>query len=206
MCFDCNQKGHIKDNPECPKEQDRRRLERQPQRNKSQSCQNLSGQTTTFRKIAPKQEQPEEKTVKGVKYKWYGVCGFWSKTHGTSEHQAKGKITMAKTLVKPPDWEPKVKESKTSPNDAVQVYNDVQTNQTPQGAEDDDDNIEPVCKLSLFGMFAASSIKSKNYNDWMSPKVSDDDDGEFMLEHLILCCLKMMSVRKMIKSLKIMSH
>ena len=47
-------------------------------------------------KIAPKQGQPEEKTMKGVKYKWCGICGFWSKTHGTSEHQAKGKMTMAK--------------------------------------------------------------------------------------------------------------
>ena len=30
-------------------------------------------------------------------------------------------------------------------------------------------------------MFTASNVKSKSYNDWLTPKSSYDDDGEFML-------------------------
>ena len=170
VCFDCNQRGHVKGDPECPKEQERRQQDGETKANDSQSRQNSK---TSFRKIAPKPGQPEEKTVNGVKFKLCATCGFWSKTHGTAEHQAKGKITMAKTSAKPPDWEPKARESEPSSNDAVQINNEVQNNQGNQGAE-------PVGKLSLFGMFTAPS-KFKNHDDFISPRVSDDDDNEFML-------------------------
>ena len=61
-------------------------------------------------------------------------------------------------------------QSNSPPNDAVQINNAVQINHPLQVIEEDDDNDEPVGKLSMFKMFAAASTSSEIHNEWILPK------------------------------------
>jgi hypothetical protein len=84
-CYHCGKKGHIK--PNCPDKG-------KPKAAKAGSGTGSSGATksATGIKTAPKDGQPNTKTIDGVVAKWCGTCKRWTKgdkAHLTEEHVKK---------------------------------------------------------------------------------------------------------------------
>jgi hypothetical protein len=88
-CFNCNEKGHI--SPNCPKKGsdggNAGGNERQPSEGDDA---NKSAVRT-----APKEGEPETKTVDGEEMKWCGKCRRWTKgdkKHNTAEHKRRSEL------------------------------------------------------------------------------------------------------------------
>ena len=85
-CFNCGKPGHFSRN--CPQKSKTNRNDNNGRRNSNQRNDNGSqGWKTT----APKDSEPQSKTVNGRSFKWCGKCTRWSTTHGTAEHTGKKK-------------------------------------------------------------------------------------------------------------------
>ena len=90
-CFNCGKKGHLK--ADC-------RVKKDGKSGGKDSGKKDGAPTDGFdRKLAPKDGDPETKTVSGEVHKWCGTCKRWSKgdkAHLTDEHvKGKGKTTPA---------------------------------------------------------------------------------------------------------------
>jgi hypothetical protein len=85
-CFNCNEKGHI--SPNCPKKNtdagNAGGNDRQASEGDDGNRQRSAART------APKEGEPETKTVDGEETKWCGKCHRWTKgdkKHSTTEHK-----------------------------------------------------------------------------------------------------------------------
>lgn len=78
-CYNCGEKGHIK--PNCPK----LKSDGGSSGNNGNKSTTKSGQE--WKKVAPKQGDPHEKSVDNKTWKWCGKCARWTLSHKTDEHK-----------------------------------------------------------------------------------------------------------------------